>query len=150
MYESLLRLPVDLFSEFDRMQRELDRAYGGAGLPTSIRALGRGAFPKINIGTSPQRVEVYALAPGVDPAKLDVSVDRGLMTIAGERPSDLPAPGEKVSVYADERFAGNFKRTVSLPEDVDPAGIEATYRDGVLRISIPRREAAQPTRIEVK
>lgn len=150
MYESLLRLPVDLFSEFDRMQRELNQAFGGAGLPTSIRALGRGAFPKINIGTSPQCVEIYALLPGVDPAKLDVSVDRGLLTIAGERSRDLPEPGDKVSVYADERFAGSFKRTVSLPEDVEPAGIEATYRDGVLRVSIPRRESAQPKRIEVK
>lgn len=150
MYESLLRLPVDLFSEFDRMQRELDQAFGGAGLPTSIRALGRGAFPRINIGTSPKAVEIYAFLPGVDTAKIDVSVDRGLLTISGERPSELPAPGEKVSIYADERFAGPFKRTVSLPEDVEPTGIEAKYRDGVLRISIPRRESARPQRIEVK
>ncbi|RYU58200.1 Hsp20/alpha crystallin family protein [Methylolobus aquaticus] len=150
MYESLLRLPVDFFSDFDRIQRELNQAFGGAGAPTSIRALGRGAFPRVNIGTSAKSVEVYALLPGVDPAKLDVSVDRGLLTIAGERPSDLPAASDKVSVYADERFAGKFKRTVSLPDDVDPAAIEANYRDGVLRVSIPRREAAQPKRIEVK
>lgn len=150
MYESLLRLPVDLFSDFDRMQRELDQVFGGVGLPTSIRALGRGAFPKVNIGTSAKSVEVYAFLPGVDPAKLDVSVDRGLLTIAGERPSDQPQPSDKVSIYADERYVGSFKRTVSLPDDVDPAGIAATYRDGVLRVSIPRRESAQPKRIEVK
>lgn len=150
MYESLLRFPSDIFSEFDRMQREMDQVFGGLGLPTSIRALGRGAFPKINIGTSPKSVEVYAFLPGIDPAKLDVNVDRGLLTISGERASDLPEPSDKVSIYADERFSGSFKRTVSLPEDVDPSGIDAKYRDGVLRVSIPRRESAQPKRIEVK
>jgi HSP20 family protein len=150
MYESLLRFPNDLFSEFERMQREMDRLFGTWSLPTSIRAVARGAFPAVNIGTSPKSVEVYAFAPGIDPAKLEVSVDRGLLTISGERTSDLPEESDKVSVYADERFAGSFKRVVSLPEDVDPAGIEARYRDGVLRVSIPRRESALPKRIEVK
>lgn len=150
MYESLLRFPTDLFSEFERMQREMDRLFGTWSLPTSIRAVARGAFPALNIGTSPKSVEVYAFVPGVDAAKLEVSVDRGLLTISGERPSELPEESDKVSVYADERFAGSFKRVVSLPEDVDPAGIEARYRDGVLRVSVPRRESALPKRIEVK
>lgn len=150
MYESLLRFPTDLFSEFERMQREMDRLFGTWSLPTSIRAGARGAFPAVNIGTGPKSVEVYAFAPGIDPAKLEVSVDRGLLTISGERPSELPEESDRVSVYAGERFAGSFKRVVSLPEDVDPAGIEARYRDGVLRVSIPRRESALPKRIEVK
>lgn len=149
MYESLLRFPTDIFSEFDRMQREMDQMFGALGMPTSIRAVTRG-FPAVNIGTSPKSVEIYAFAPGIDPSKLDISVDRGLLTIAGERPSELPEEEEKVSVYADERFSGPFKRVVNLPEDVDPTGIEARYRDGVLRISVPLRESAQPKRIEIK
>ncbi|QJD29302.1 Hsp20/alpha crystallin family protein [Methylococcus geothermalis] len=149
MYESLLRFPTDLFSEFDRMQREMEQMFGALGMPTSIRAVTRG-FPAVNIGATPKSVEVYAFAPGVDPSKLEVSVDRGLLTIAGERPSELPEENDKVSVYADERFSGSFKRVVSLPEDVDPSGIQARYRDGVLRVSVPRSEAAQPKRIEVR
>lgn len=149
MYESLLRFPTDIFSEFDRMQREMDQMFGALGMPTSIRAVTRG-FPAVNIGTSPKSVEIYAFAPGIDPSKLDISVDRGLLTVAGERPSELPEEAEKVSVYADERFSGPFKRVVNLPEDVDPTGIEARYRDGVLRISVPLRESAQPKRIEIK
>lgn len=113
MYESLLRYPTDLFSEFERMQREMDRLFGTWSVPTSIRAVARGAFPAVNIGTSPKSVEVYAFAPGIDPAKLEVSVDRGLLTISGERASDLPEESDKVSIYADERFAGSFKRVVS-------------------------------------
>lgn len=150
MYESLLRSPIDLLPEFDRLQREMQQAFGALGMPSSIRAVARGAFPPLNIGASPKSVEVYVFAPGVDPAKLEVSVDQGLLTIAGERAPDLPEESDKLSVHAKERFAGSFKRAVSLPADVDPARIQASYRDGVLRVSAQRRELAQPKRIEVK
>ncbi|MGH8603447.1 MAG: hypothetical protein ACREXR_11960 [Gammaproteobacteria bacterium] len=75
MYESLLRFPSDLFAEIDRLSREMQPAFGGLGRPSSIRAGTRGAFPAINIGTSPKSVEVYAFAPGIDPAKLEVNID---------------------------------------------------------------------------
>jgi Molecular chaperone (small heat shock protein) len=150
MYESLLRFPTDLFAELNRLQREMQQMMGGLGMPSGIRAVARGAFPAINIGSSPKAVDVYAFAPGIDPAKLEVSIDQGLLTIAGERASDLPEESDKLSIYASERFTGSFKRVVSLPEDVDPARIEARYRDGVLRVSVQRRESAQPKRIEVK
>jgi HSP20 family protein len=92
---------------------------------------------------------VQALAPGLDPSKLEITVDRGLLVIAGERGSDLPQQGERASVYANERFTGRFRRVVSLPEDADPARVEANYRDGVLRISVAKRESSLPRRIEV-
>ncbi|MFH0343904.1 MAG: Hsp20/alpha crystallin family protein [Chromatiales bacterium] len=150
MYESLLRFPTDLFAELERLQREMQHGFGGLGLPSSIRAVGRGAFPAINIGSTPTSIQVYAFAPGIDPAKLAVSIDRGLLTIAGERASDVPEESEKLSIYANERAAGAFKRVVSLPEDADPARVEASYRDGVVCIAIQRQESAQPRRIEVK
>jgi HSP20 family protein len=132
------------------MQREMDQVFGTLGLPASIRAVARGTFPAINIGSSPQSFEIYAFAPGIDPSTLDVSVDRGILTIAGERKRDLPDEGKPFSIYADERFSGPFKRAVNLPEGVDPSRIEARYRDGVLRVSVPKSEAAQPKRIEIK
>jgi HSP20 family protein len=149
MYESLLRVPIDLLPEFDRLQREMQQAFGALGMPSSIRAVARGAFPALNIGASPHSVEVYVFAPGIDPAKLEVSIDQGLLTIAGERATDLPLESDKLSIHASERFAGSFKRVVSLPADVDTARIQASYRDGVLRVSAQRRELAQPKRIEV-
>jgi HSP20 family protein len=69
--------------------------------------------------------------------------------IAGERQSELPKEGERTSVYANERFTGPFRRVVSLPEDADPARVEANYRDGVLRVSVAKRESSLPRRIEV-
>ena len=138
------------FGNFDRLRRELDDLFGVAGLPTSIRSAAPGAFPAINIGNTPTSVEIYAFAPGIDPKQVDVTIDRGVMTISGERPSALPQDDGKVNVYGNERFAGTFRRAISLPEDIDPSKVEATYRDGVLRVSVGRRESALPKRITVQ
>ena len=150
MYASLTRFPGDLVADFDGLQRQIEQILGQKGVPSSIRAANRGAFPAINMGATEHCVEIYAFAPGVDPASIEVSVDRGLLTIAGERRSELPRESEKVSVYASERFAGPFKRVVSLPDEVDTAGVAATCRNGVLRLAIPKRESSRPRRIDIK
>ena len=150
MFASLTRFPGDLFTEMEGLQRQVEQLLGMRRAPSSIRAAGRGAFPPINMGFTQDAVEVYAFAPGVDPASIDVSVDKGLLTISGERRLDLPQESEKVCVYAQERFDGAFRRVVSLPEDADTARVEASCRNGVLKIVIPKREASKPRRIEVK
>lgn len=150
MYEPLTRFTGDVFTDFDAIQRQLAQMFTPLGLPASIRAVARGAFPPINIGTTASSAEVYAFAPGIDPAKLEVTIDSGLLTIAGERASELPQEeNDAVTIYARERPVGAFKRVLSLPEDADPARMEARYRDGVLRISV-RREKVQPKAIEIK
>jgi HSP20 family protein len=137
--------PRDIFSELDRLQSEIQQAFD---VSPSIRGLSRGAYPALNVGSTPSSVEVYAFVPGVDPASLDVQVDRGVLTIAGER--KLPAVGEQASVHIDERFEGRFRRVLSLPDDIDQAAVKASCRDGVLHISISRRAEAQPRRITVQ
>ena len=107
------------------------------------------AFPVLNVGTTPDAIEVMALAPGLDPAAIQLSIDRGLLIISGERKSQVPETGDATSVYAQERFTGAFRRVVSLPDDADPAKVDASYRDGVLRITISKRESSRPRRIEV-
>ena len=150
MYASLLNQPNSLFGQFERLRRELDDTFGVSGLPSSIRSVTPGTLPAINVGRTPNSVEVYAFAPGLDASKIDVSLDRGGLRIAGERASGIPEDDPKLHVYAHERGAGNFTRAVSLPDDVDPAQVNASYRDGVLQISIARRESAQPKRINVQ
>jgi len=150
MYESLLNFPNGLFGEFERLRRELDDAFGASGLPSSIRSVAAGSLPAINIGRTPTSVEVYAFAPGIDASKIDVTIDRGVLRISGERASDLPSEPERINVYSRERGVGRFTRAVALPDDVDPAHVNATYRDGVLQVSIARREQAQPKRITVQ
>lgn len=136
--------PSDLFAEFDRMRRELDRVFD---LSTGIRGLGS-RFPALNVGSTPKSVEIFAFAPGLDPASIEVQIEKGVLTISGERkPPQVP---EKATVHVGERFAGRFHRVLSLPDDIDPAAVSASYRDGVLHISAQRRESAQPRRITVQ
>lgn len=145
MYRSLY--PRDVFAELERLQRELQQSFD---LSPSIRGAGRGGYPALNVGGTPQSVEIYAFAPGLNPDSIDVSLDRGVLSISGERPSDVPAQEEKQAVHIRERFTGRFRRVVSLPDDVDPNAVSANYRNGVLHISIQRRQSAQPRRIEVQ
>ena len=145
MYRSLF--PRDVFAELDRLQREMQQAFE---LSPSIRGLGRGGFPAMNVGGTPRSVEIYAFAPGVDPASIDLQIEKGVLTISGERRSDLPGKDDKATVHIDERFSGRFRRVVALSDDIDPDAVEARYRDGVLHISLQRREAAQPRRVSVQ
>ena len=148
MYSSLWTLPSSFFSDFDRLQREFDEHFGAFSAPSSIRSVAPGAFPAINVGNTPGSVEVYAFAPGLDASKLDVTVDRGVLSISGERPATPQDEGARS--YSRERFSGSFRRAVSLPEDADASQVKASYRDGILRISIARRAESQPRRITVQ
>jgi HSP20 family protein len=148
MMNTSFRPAADVFSELNRLQNALDQMFRPSER-SSIRALTGATFPVINVGTTPDTIEVMALAPGVDPSTLQLSVDRGLLVIAGERKSDLPEDRDDISIYAQERFAGDFRRVVSLPEDADPGKVDATLRDGILRITVAKRESSKPRRIEV-
>lgn len=143
-YRSLF--PRDLFAELERLQRGMQQANA---FSPSIRGSGRGGFPALNVGGTPHSVEIYAFAPGIDPASIDVELEKGVLTIAGERKLAHPAADEKTAVHIDERFAGRFRRVVTLPDDIDPNAVQAKYRDGVLHVSIQRRAAAQPRRINI-
>lgn len=143
-----LDLYGDLFAELNRLQESFEQAFrpGGAG---SIRALPRRTFPVINVGSTPDAIEVLALTPGVDPAALQITIDKGLLVIAGERQDDAPADTENTAVYAQERFKGSFRRVISMPDDADASRIQATCRDGMLRVTVPRHEASKPRQISV-
>jgi HSP20 family protein len=139
--------PRDILAELNRMQQDLQ---GSFDISPSIRGIGRGGFPALNVGGTAQSVEIYAFAPGVDPASLDINLDRGVMTIAGERKAELPATDAKTTVHIDERYRGRFRRVLTLPDDADPNAVTAQYRDGVLHISVKRRAEAQPRRISIQ
>jgi HSP20 family protein len=145
MYRSLF--PRDMFAEMDRLQREMQQAFD---LSPTIRGFARNGFPALNVGGTPKAIEIYAFAPGVDPATLEVQLERGLLSVAGERKSSLPEPDAKTAVHINERFEGRFHRVITLPEDADPEQVDAKLRDGVLRITVQRRASAQPRRIAIQ
>jgi len=133
-----------IFDDLLRIQRQMESVFGGP-LTTGIRS-GVAAFPPVNVGTTPDEIDVYLFAPGVDPANLDISLQNNVLTVSGER---RIIREEGASYYRKERFDGEFRRVMTLPEDVDPDRVEATYKDGVLHIRIERKESSKPRQIQV-
>jgi HSP20 family protein len=137
-----------LLADFWRMQEELDDLLGGrAAFSGGIRSLPHGSFPAINVLQTPDNVQVYLFAPGLDPKKLDISIEQNLLSISGERQVPME---DKATYYRQERFAGAFNRAISLSDDVDPDRVDATYRDGIVHITLNRRESAKPRHIQIR
>lgn len=150
MFETMLTRPQSLLDQMEAMHRLLSRQAGLGDAPGSIRSVAYGAFPEINVGRTPTSVEVFAFVPGVDTASLDVTIERNVLKITGTRTPPVQKSEAKVQLYSHERAAGRFSRAVSLPDDVDPMKVNATYRDGILRVTIALNAAAQPQRIAVQ
>lgn len=139
---------TDLFSEFDRLQQQMAQLFGG--FPSSIRASRFGTFPQVNIGATDDSIEIVAFAPGVEAGAFDVSIDKGLLTISGERKSSQTDTDSERRTYAQERFSGMFRRVIELPETADPDKVQARYENGCLSISIGKRESSRPRAITVQ
>jgi HSP20 family protein len=147
MFETFSGLQSSLADEFRRLHQVMDQVFAD-GLPAtgSIRSLPRGSFPAINILRTPDDIRIYLFAPGLDPKKLNVSIEQGLLTIDGERQI---ARNQKATYYRQERFGGEFHRVISLADEVDAERVEAKYRDGIVQISLHRRESSKPRQIEI-
>ena len=149
MFTSMLQPSGDLFADISQLQERLDQVFGGRTQGSSIRAVGRaGAFPALNVGTWADALEIYAFAPGIDAKSVQLSVEKGLLSISGERAAN-DSEGSGVQVYTRERFRGPFRRVVELPDDADPSRAEATYKTGVLKVVIPKDESSKPRQITV-
>jgi HSP20 family protein len=147
MFETLFSGENRLFDDFRRVERQMDEMFGRWPWPAGIRSAARGTYPPINVGATADTVDIYLFAAGLDPKAVDISIQQNLLTVAGSR----QVPGkEGADYYRQERYSGEFRRVITLPEDVDPDRVEARYRDGVLQITIKRREAAKPRQIAVK
>jgi len=139
---------TDFFSEFDRLQQQMSNLFGN--FPSSLRASRFRTFPPVNIGSTNDSIEIVAFAPGINAAELDVSIDKGLLTISGERKPALPDTIDDTRVYAQERFAGAFRRVIELPENADPDKVQARYENGCLSIAIGKHESSKPRAITVQ
>jgi HSP20 family protein len=140
-------MPSSVYDELWRWQQEVDELFGGFGSPLGIRSLPRGTFPAVNVGQTPARVDIYLFAPGIDPKTLDIALQQNLLTVSGKREIKVE---EEASYYRQERFSGEFRRVISLPEDIDPERVQAKYVDGIVQIGIERRESARPRQIEIQ
>jgi HSP20 family protein len=148
MFESLFSgFEADsVLDEFRRFETQLDQLFSSSPWPAGIRTAQRGTFPPLNVGASPDQFHIYLFAAGIEPKALEVSIQENLLTVSGARRIETE---ERAQYYRQERFDGEFRRVITLPDDVDPDRVEANYHNGVLHITIQRREAARPRQISV-
>jgi HSP20 family protein len=104
--------------------------------------------PRVDVRDGKDAVVVSAEIPGVEKDKLNVEVNDGVMTLSGTKEAE--SVSEDQGVYRAERIFGEFKRSFVLPETVDPERIDAQYRNGVLRVTLPKRPEAAPKQIAIR
>ena len=137
-----------LSSTLDRMltlNRALDQAF------TSGWNENRVWVPAIDVVEKKDAYLMYAELPGVDPSQIDISFEQNVLTVRGAKQSAVEARNDgELRVYAAERVTGSFERSIRLPEFVDGDGIAAEFNNGLLVLTVPKAQAAQPRRIEIK
>jgi len=140
----------------EELRREVDRLFesfvSDSG-PVARRAVflpGYAArqYPLVNLYDDKDNVYVEALAPGVNPESLNLSLQGATLTISGEKTAACDLPAE--DYHRCERSAGKFVRTIELPSPAESDKVEAVYRNGLLLITLPKVEAAKPKQIQVK
>jgi len=122
---------------FDRFFADFDRAFAPRAQDTR---------PAVDLVELEDRLELYADLPGLSEKDIDVQFEDGVLTVRGERSLTAPEEGR---VLRRERGATRFVRSFALGDQVDVDRIEATMRDGVLRIALPKNERTRPRQIPV-
>lgn len=144
--------------ELETLRRELERELAndegaGRGFPFSRFSFlpGRSArtYPLINLGEDDHNLYVEALAPGVDPKTLAVSIQGDQLTLSGEKTTGVGQEVKPDAYHRNERAAGRFTRTITIPAEVQPDRVEARYENGLINLTLPKHEAARPRRINV-
>jgi len=136
------------FNRMSSLRNEIDRLFD-LSMPTLTRDAGlfSGWSPALDLFQDKDNVLVKVELPGMKKEEIQISLHDGLLTITGERKREEKA-GEG-ETFRSETYYGKFHRSVTLPTMVDPNKVKATYKDGILSITLPKAEEAKPKQIEV-
>ena len=137
------------------LRDEMNRALEGRPLRARLRRYSgeeegmRGAWlPPVDIRETKDAIEIMAELPGVDAENVDVSVEGNVLTIRGERRQEQVREDE--TFHRVERSYGMFERSFTLPRSVNAEKVSASYRDGILTVTVPKREEAKPKTVKVQ
>jgi HSP20 family protein len=134
----------DPFRALLALQAALDSTRESAWLGPGTSA--SGTYPPINVFSQDNDFIVIAELPGVHKDDLDVEIERNELRISGVKATPY---GDDVSVHRRERRSGRFSRVVTLPVDIDAAGVKAECRDGILAIYVPRAAHERPRKVKI-
>lgn len=141
---------ADPFSELENLQKEMNRLFdfSFARRPWGDSTLLGGQWsPAIDVYDSKDNILVKADLPGLTKDEIEVSIENDNLVIKGEKKKDTEVKEE--NYYKTERFYGSFYRTVELPAQVETDKVDAKYEDGVLSLTLPKKEDAKPKQITI-
>lgn len=138
------------WSAVHELHNELNRAFGRGPRLANLREAGdeKAWVPAVDIREEDGRFVIVADVPGVDPKDIEVTTERGVLTISGER-NVTKTDDAKPGYTRTERIHGSFYRQFTLPESADGDQVSASGKNGVLEVVVPKKAAVQPRRIEV-
>lgn len=141
------RMVSPTFNRMQLLNRALDRAFTTGWETTAARVW----VPALDVSERNDAYLVTIELPGVDPQNVDISFEQNVLSVSGAKATALSTANDAdVRVYANERASGTFERSIRLPEFVDGDNISAQSSNGLLEITIPKAQVAQPRKIEVK
>jgi HSP20 family protein len=132
----------------NRLQRDLDRLVASPALGEEPQQAIADWVPPVDIREEDSQFVIHADLPGVEPKHIDVSLEKGVLTIRGRR--DLKTRDEQQGFHRVERSSGQFYRRFSLPDTADSQAVKARFTQGVLEVAIPKQAQVLPRRIEVE
>ena len=141
----MITMLSDPFDALFNLQRALDARLASQWLRDATTS--RGPFPPINVFQQGDDILAIIELPGIDKDKLQVEAKENIIRISGTKAADY---ADEASVHRRERDFGQFDRTLSIPVKLDPDGIKAEYRDGVLALFLPRAASDKPRSITIK
>ena len=139
----------DLLGLQDRMNRLFDESYRSTqrGASDDEWALGGSWAPAVDIYEQGNDIVLKAELPGVDPKDVDIRLENNVLNLRGQR--KLEGEVKRESYHRVERSYGAFSRSFTLPTVVDQAAIKAEFKDGLLRVTLPKREESKPKQIQI-
>jgi HSP20 family protein len=132
--------------ELERMRREMERIWDRFSREPSIPETEWN--PSLDLMETEDSLVAEVEVPGINPDDINISVTQDLLTVTGEKKQEIG--GQQNNCHVMERAYGSFSRSIPLPTAVNPDRVEARYKDGILRITMGKRQAAKSKRIEVK
>jgi HSP20 family protein len=134
-------------SDLARLHRDMDDLFGSFFGDWPVLSE-RNVWPAIDIADSENEITVKAEVPGCKAEDIDISVHGSTLTISGEKKAEEEK--KEKGYYHLERSYGSFRRELGLPNDVDPSKVEASCKNGVLTITLPKSEKAKAVKVKVK
>ncbi len=135
-------------AELTDLRRDFERLFDGYRNPPSpTQSIPQSWSPATDIEETPEAYQVTAELPGVAKEDVQVTLNENRLTIRGEKKQETTQ--EKQTTHRAERVHGPFSRSFDLPSSVQADKISASYKDGVLRVAVPKAEAAKPKQIEI-